>query len=236
MTKPRNLPRIACFHGGGSNSTIYEVQCAQLSRLLENEFELVYFDGPFLRTPGPGILPAFEDFAPFRSWFKTDGNETEQGDGSGYDFSGRDGVERVWRLMGEAGPGGDWVGVMGFSQGSRIAGGLLLDQQRRVAMGEELGGRPVLKFGVMCMGGGVPMVSEVGYKMGDASEMIEIPTLHVHGLKDNFLSLGRQQYAAYYSPKTKRLYEVDYHHAMPWVKHEVQGLADHIRQIYWDTE
>lgn len=162
MTK--SLPRIACFHGGGSKGAIYEVQCSQLAGLLKNDFQFVFFDGPFESGPGPGVLPAFRDYKPFRSWFKKDGSEIEQSDGSGYDISGRDGVERVWKLMEAAGPGGEWVGVMGFSQGTRITGGLLLDQQRRTAFGE-LGNTPKLKFGVLCMGAGAPMVSEIGHRM-----------------------------------------------------------------------
>lgn len=164
ITMTKSLPRIACFHGGGSKGAIYEVQCSQLAGLLKNDFQFVFFDGPFESGPGPGVLPAFRDYEPFRSWFKKDGSEIEQSDGSGYDISGRDGVERVWKLMEAAGPGGEWVGVMGFSQGTRITGGLLLDQQRRTAFGE-LGNTPKLKFGVLCMGAGAPMVSEIGHRM-----------------------------------------------------------------------
>ncbi|PIG86975.1 phospholipase/carboxylesterase [Aspergillus arachidicola] len=231
-----SLPRIACFHGGGSKGAIYEVQCSQLAGLLKNDFQFVFFDGPFESGPGPGVLPAFRDYKPFRSWFKKDGSEIEQSDGSGYDISGRDGVERVWKLMEAAGPGGEWVGVMGFSQGTRITGGLLLDQQRRTAFGE-LGNTPKLKFGVLCMGGGAPMVSEIGHQMADtgSTDLVNIPTLHVHGLKDMFLALGRQQHATYYESGTTKVYDVDYHHAMPWYKHEVQRLAELIRELYRES-
>ncbi|KAB8236638.1 uncharacterized protein BDW43DRAFT_298210 [Aspergillus alliaceus] len=233
---PSRLPRIACFHGGGSNASIYNVQCSQLAGLLKDDFEFVFFDGPFESGPGPGVLPAFREYKPYRSWFKQNGTEVELSDGSGYDISGRDGVERVWKLMEAAGPGGEWVGVMGFSQGTRITGGLLLDQQRRTASGET-GSHPKLKFGVCCMGGGAPMVSEIGHQMADtgSSEKIHIPTIHVHGLKDVFLALGQRQYATYYDSNTAKLYEVDYHHAMPWYRHEVQRLVELIRELYKET-
>ncbi|KAE8356296.1 serine hydrolase FSH [Aspergillus coremiiformis] len=230
-----NLPRIACFHGGGSNAAIYKVQCSQLAGLLKDDFELVFFDGPFETGPGPGILPAFHDYTPFRSWFKVGGTPVEQSDGSGYDIMGRDGVERVWNLM-EA-EGGEWVGVMGFSQGTRVAGGLLLDQQWRMAGEMGLGDRLPLRFGVCCMGAGAPMVSEIGHQIGDGSstERIRIPTVHVHGLKDMFLALGQHQYATFYDSKTARLFEADYHHAMPWYKHEVERLAELIREVYRES-
>lgn len=72
----------------------------------------------------------------------------------------------------EKGFGDDcWVGVMGFSQGTRVAGGVLLDQQRREKLKREnaaLARRAVgdgirVNFGVLCNGGGVPMDSEVGF-------------------------------------------------------------------------
>ncbi|KAF4212990.1 hypothetical protein CNMCM8980_009580 [Aspergillus fumigatiaffinis] len=229
-----NLPRIACFHGGGSAAAIYKVQCEQLGHLLKNDFQLVFFEGPFERSAGPGVLPVFADYAPFKSWFTQD-ERGERADGSGYDASGNDGVERVWRLMEDEGPGGEWVGAMGFSQGSRVAGGLLLDQQRRDALGIPKKTHIELVFGVLCNGAGSPMESDAAdyiTKPDESLKRVSLPTLHVHGLKDPFLMLGRQQLGEYYNPKTATLYEVDYHHAMPWARHEAQQLADHIRTIY----
>lgn len=154
MSRSR-LPRIACFHGGGSNKDIFEIQCTQLEILLKSDFEFVFFNGPFLRDAGPGILPAFDDYAPFYNWFKVgdDGSYTLL-DGSGYDESGRDGIMRVKALMKEK--GGEWVGLIGFSQGSRVVAGLLLDQQRCAEQGRAHESFN-LKFGLLCNGGKAPM-------------------------------------------------------------------------------
>ncbi|BCR92084.1 uncharacterized protein ACHE_70927A [Aspergillus chevalieri] len=226
------MPLIACFHGGGSNGEIYRQQCAQLERLLEPEFRLVFFDAPFERSPGPGVLPAFRDYGPFRSWFTQDDTGTEVSDGSGYDRIGRDGVERVLDLMERQGGAEDWVGAMGFSQGTRVVGGLLRDQQRREILGET--GRIRLAFGVFCMGGGAPMEAESGHRTNasDPFDSITLPTLHVHGLRDPFLHLGVQQTETYFNPQSRTVLEVDYHHAMPWVRSEVQQLASMIRSLY----
>lgn len=157
---PISRPRIACFHGGGSSSAIYEVQCDQLIRSLP-EFEFHFFDAPFLRDAGPGVLPAFDMdiYRPYRTWFLKQEDGTELEDGSGYGDPSDDGIERVWEMMRAKGKGGDWVGAMGFSQGTRVVGGLLLDQQRRKEAGLSFGKEMVLKFGVLCMGGAAPMVS-----------------------------------------------------------------------------
>lgn len=42
------LPKIACFHGGGSNASIHEIQCARIQSLLREKFELIFFDAPFV--------------------------------------------------------------------------------------------------------------------------------------------------------------------------------------------
>lgn len=263
------LPRIACFHGGGSNGKIFAVQCARLQDLLKDDFEFVYFDAPFECDAGPGVLPVFHDYQPFKRWFKADDNGDERSDGSGYDALGIDGVKRVWGLMNaDGGVGkGKWVGAMGFSQGTRVVGGLLLDQQQRRKTGH-----PTdidLKFGVLCMGGGAPMQTQSPPRMSNVSskfgpchplmplsltfvtatsnhvpgndskssveskiEPISIPTLHLHGLKDSNLNNGRRQIAAYYKPEETTLYEIDYHHAMPWVTAEIKQFAGLLKQIY----
>jgi len=65
---------------------------------------------------------------------------------------------------------------MGFSQGTRVVGGLLLEQMRLRQLGVpglgvefwDLG--ITFRFGVLCMGGGAPMLSEILYrKISEAS-------------------------------------------------------------------
>jgi hypothetical protein len=158
MTEPR---LIACFHGGGSNSQIMQVQCARLQKALHQlgEFEFVYFDAPFECNAGPGVLPFFKDCTPFRTWFKGDGTDAQKIHGSGYDDAETDGIERVWSLLRsrkDTVPS-DWAGVLGFSQGTRIVGGLLLDQQYRKA--SNMPNDFKLNFGILCMGGGAPIES-----------------------------------------------------------------------------
>lgn len=65
-----------------------------------------------------------------------------------------------------------------------------------------------------------------------SKERIRIPTLHVHGLRDQYLLYGREQYATYFDSSTAKLHEIDYHHAMPWKPAEVQQLAEQIRNLY----
>ncbi|KAF4624685.1 hypothetical protein G7Y89_g13483 [Cudoniella acicularis] len=230
-------PRIACFHGGGSSSAIYSIQCDQVLNLLK-EFEFVFFDAPFERDAGPGVLPAFADeiYRPYRTWFRNREDGTELNDGSGYAGPSDDGVERVWEMMKAKGKGGDWVGAMGFSQGTRVVGGLLLDQQRRKEAGLPLPKGMILKFGVLCMGGAAPMVSAMSRDGTGELDLISIPTFHLHGLKDHNLENGRKQLATYYDSKQTKLWEIDYHHAMPWFKEDVQGFVARFTEIAKDLK
>lgn len=232
------LPRIACFHGGGSTGPIYEMQCEQLISQLSSTFEFVFFNAPFYRDPGPGVLPFFvpEKWGPYRTWFTRDANDEERGDGRGKDGKGEGGVERVLRLISEAGEGGEWVGCMGFSQGTRVVGGLLLDQQRRKELGlPKAEGDIDFKFGVLCMGGAAPMVSDISY-MTEDDGVINTPTFHLHGTKDFQYDNGKKQMKTYYDSSKVTVLDIDYHHAMPWHRADLVKFADMMRQIYKDTK
>jgi hypothetical protein len=63
-------------------------------------------------------------------------------------------------------------------------------------------------------------------------DIIGIPTIHLHGLKDGNLENGRIQKGKHFDQSSAILYEIDYHHAMPWLQSEIDHLADLIRQVY----
>lgn len=162
--------RIACFHGGGSSAAIFKVQCDALQRSLSDLFEFVFFEGPFESAAGPGVLPTFaeEKYGPYKTWFSKDSQGVVRRlDGRRGDSDKEEnGIERVLRLIGEEGDGGEWVGCMGFSQGTRVVGGLLLEQMRLREMGVPglAGGKIRFKFGVLCNGGAQPMLAEYSYR------------------------------------------------------------------------
>lgn len=160
--------RIACFHGGGSTASIFRFQCEALQRSLSDILEFVFFDAPFESVAGPGVLPTFkyEKYGPYRTWFSRDSTGEMRRDGRGADPRGEGGLARVVRLMEAEGEGGEWVGCMGFSQGTRVVGGLLLEQMRLQDIGVPgfLDGKIQFKFGVLCNGGAEPMLAELSYR------------------------------------------------------------------------
>ena len=62
-------PRILCLHGGGVTGEIFRAQARSLIKYLPT-FRLVFADAPFYCAPGPGIVPVYEDWGPFRRWLR----------------------------------------------------------------------------------------------------------------------------------------------------------------------
>lgn len=245
MTNQKFLPRIAMFHGGGSTPRIFEMQCETLQQQLSSEFEFVYFGAPFESAPGKGVLPffTFEEWGPYLNWYVKDDNGEEYPDGTAGNYDDEEGIERVLRLMKECGPGGKWVGCLGFSQGTRLVGGLLKWQQLRRDKNIVVDENIDLQFGVLCMGAGQPMKNTVPENLlvwdqndpnqflSQKDELIRIPTLHLHGRKDFFFDQGKHQMKTYFDQNTVTALEIDYHHAMPWNKEDVALLVENIRKM-----
>jgi hypothetical protein len=72
--------------------------------------------------------------------------------------------------------------------------------------------------------------------LSGSPDLITIPTLHLHGTKDVNYANGKKQLATYYDQKTATLLEIDYHHAMPWVRADLIKLVAGIERIYEETE
>ena len=66
---------------------------------------------------------------------------------------------------------------------------------------------------------------------GAAINRITIQSVHVHGLKEAQLIPGRTMQQAFYDKTTTRLLEIDYHHAMPWHRKDVDDLAKLIMEV-----
>ncbi|KAI9664196.1 MAG: hypothetical protein M1831_002375 [Alyxoria varia] len=115
-----HLPRLLCLHGGGVSASIFRLQMRAVYPQLRHKFRLVYADGPWLCEAGPGILPVFEGAGPFRRWLRYLPNEHADVD----DDTAMEEVEYSLRSAMEEdsanGADGEWVGLVGFSQGATI--------------------------------------------------------------------------------------------------------------------
>ncbi|KAI0451016.1 serine hydrolase FSH [Xylaria acuta] len=132
-------PRILCLHGGGTNARIFRAQCRVLSRGLEPHFRLVYAEAPYASAPGPDVVAVYAGDGPFKRWLRWLPTHEALED----EAAVRD-IDRVTREAMDAddadGADGPWVGLLGFSQGAKLAVSLLFRQQQRALRRAE-GGR-----------------------------------------------------------------------------------------------
>jgi hypothetical protein len=123
-------PRILCLHGGGTNATILRRQARTLHRALSPYFRLVYADGPHACAPGPDVAAVYAAHAPFRRWLRWLRWHAPLGDAPAA-AAIRACVRSAMAADDAAGGRGPWVGLLGFSQGGKVAASVLFDAQER---------------------------------------------------------------------------------------------------------
>ena len=204
-----NLPRILCLHGGGTSATIFKIQTRRLIFVLRNHFKFVFVSAPFDSVPGPGVEPVFTDCGPFHRWLAPEGQPEYPAQ-----LKVRELLKQTIRD-----DGGDFVGVLGFSQGARMTAGLLADQ----AEGNNAG-MPNFDFGVLLCGGQPPMslnAAKTPYKAARSDEhgpifehrdfeLIDSPTVHVRGTQDPHFEKGKRL-AGFFSDKIELEYNMGHH-------------------------
>ncbi|KAF7563960.1 hypothetical protein G7046_g89 [Stylonectria norvegica] len=242
-----HLPRILCLHGGGVNADVFRVQCRAIIARLKEAFRLVFVNGPFLSAPHPSIVSVYGDHGPFRRWLRWQPDHPE--------IDGESAAEEIWYQCQEAmraDPGtGDWVGILGFSQGAKIAAGLLWTQQKVAERFGENESQTHFKFGVMMAGRGPLLMFDSRLDrprhVGDAGQLssefadwpeknngehvLAIPTLHVHGLRDPGLEEHRRLMETYCEAGSTRLVEWDGAHRLPIKMHDVEAVVTQILEL-----
>jgi predicted esterase len=239
-----DLPRVLCLHGGGVNGEVFQMQCRNLIVQLKEHFRLCFVDAPFICEPHPSIVTVYGDHGPFRRWLRW---RPEHGEIDDETASSQ--IEYQLKLAmeedDERGGTGPWVGLLGFSQGAKIAASLLFTQQKL----EETVGKGAswadFRFGVLLAGRapvvlldsrlapvpGVAAASELSTGFGswpdrgDTAQRIGLPTIHVHGLRDEGLQHHRRLLELYCEEGTTTLVEWDGEHRVPIKAHDVEAVA-----------
>lgn len=239
------LPRILCLHGGGTSAEIFEIQCRVIIRRLRTVFRLVFVDAPFKSRPHPAIVPYFGDEGDFFRWLRWNHDEP-------YDnYAEAKLLDCIQTAMKMDKGTGEWVGVMGFSQGAKMAASLIWSQEKLV------GDKGPWKFGVF-MAGRAPVVrldpegklpktrytaevDELSTGFDDwapnneGEHALKTPTLHVHGLQDPGLDFHRALLKDYCKPKTTRLVEWDGGHRLPIHAPDVDKVVSGILAMAYET-
>lgn len=243
------LPRILCLHGGGTNSHIFRMQCRVLENTLHSTFRLVYAEAPFLSDPGPDVTSVYRRHGPFKSWLRTTPGEGVHESGS----CAKHIHAAIIRAMGsdsQSGAIGDWVGVLGFSQGAKIAASIILTQQTmQEGAGDSMIMWPRFRFAVLMAGRG-PLIRfcpewendtlhGTPQLQGNESQLfldsddciVRIPTLHVHGLLDPGLKLHQALRDRYFTDEESSILEWEGDHRLPIKRKDVDAVVQKIRDL-----
>ena len=159
-----------------------------------------------------------------------------------------------------AGGTGEWVGLMGFSQGAKLSASLLLEQQARQAVakkeGKQVKAGPTClhninwRFGIL-LAGRAPLsnlnpdllrsealVSAANISEGfqfckdvDGEATLRCPTLHVHGMADPGLHLHRKLLDEYCEEGTATLVEWEGAHRIPLKSMDVDRVVGAIYDL-----
>lgn len=246
-----HLPRILCLHGGGTNAKIFRAQCRVLESKLRPTFRLCYADAPLPSQAGPDVTSVYKEFGPFRAWLRWRPDDAQNDPATIVE-----GIETSLRTAMTAddqkGAFGDWVGLLGFSQGAKICASLLSWEQRRGQGSMDHSWLPHFQFGVLLAGRG-PLVSLSPERdlipgfvsaacisvrspseycdIGGMERLLDIPTLHVHGRQDPGLDQHRRLLWECCEQESARLLEWDGHHRVPIKTKDVERLVEEIVAI-----
>ena len=254
------LPRLLCLHGGGTNAHIFHSQTRVLRAQLSPYFRLCFADAPFIcHSPGPDVTAVYQHLAPFRRWLRWLDVHPEVSAETAIVMI-EAAIERAMAEDDERGATGEWVGIVGFSQGAKVAGSLLLRQQQQrqqerigKARGRGRLERVTFRFAVL-MAGRAPLVSlqrhgagvvvpglqdagQTGmddvppWKRGWEAPMLQLPTIHVHGLRDPGLEGHRQLLKEYCEAYSASLVEWDGSHRVPIKKGDVVAIRNQILDV-----
>jgi len=217
------LPRIVCLHGGGTNARIFRAQCRGIRAQLADSFRLVFADAPFPSQAGPDVTQVFGDWGPFRAWLPLP--TAKAADVDKIDKC----IAAAMAADDRAGARGSWVGLLGFSQGARVAASLLLREQLHKQRLKSLGSG--YRFAVLLAGRGPLMDMSAGDdNIRLESELLQLPTIHVHGLRDLGIDMHRELLRCCLRSSAK-LVEWDGEHRVPITTKDVGAVVAEIRAV-----
>lgn len=211
---------ILCLHGFAQNGVVFSTKASGIRKMLKKAgYHTVFIDGPIELTPADLPFAASslgaDEKAPevkFRGWVYTQAEK----------FDIQPSLDAIKKAYQESRP---FVGIIGFSQGSGIAGAILSSFDEVVGDKKAL---DHLKFAILYSGFIFDNKSVQHYY----EKKITLPTLHVIGELDTLVSNERSQKLAdlcenatvmkhpggHYCPSTKDLLKAE----IAWVTSVVE--------------
>ncbi|KAH6608312.1 citrinin biosynthesis oxidoreductase [Trichoderma cornu-damae] len=250
------LPRILCLHGAGVNGQVFRIQCRAIIARLKDRFRFVFADAFLEAEAHETVIAVFGEFAPFYRWLSYKPEHLEMDSTTASQKISRQIAEAMERDEGT----GEWVGLLGFSQGGLISSSLLWAQDHiaeedkwplpevrfRFAVIIASPGPPVHidRSGTLPKPRHLPGAGEVINKFTDWPEegatdddnhLVTTPTLHVHGLQDPDIQNHRRLYNLYSKEGTAKLLEWDGGHRLPIKTEDVERVTNKMMELAQQT-
>jgi predicted esterase len=194
------------------------------------------------------VTSVYGTYGPFRSWLED--NSELDADATGSKI--HEALQRAIAADDGRGATGEWVGLLGFSQGAKICASLLFSQQMQMQI--EIGlpanhthatAGPAFRFAILMAGRGplVALRSGAGAEalralalgIVEREHLLRIPTIHVHGREDSGLELHRRMLHQYCDSRYRCVVEWDGEHRVPIKTKDVLLVAEAILAVIADT-
>jgi len=237
-----NMPRILCLHGGGTNARIFRAQCRVLEAMLKPYFRLCYAEAPFLSQAGPEVQAVYDNFGPFRAWLRWDpDNAVGETDGVSDEIIAA--IDLAVKQDDSSGASGEWVGILGFSQGAKVGASILKAQQLQMRNSRRQMQNPAwqtFQFGVL-LAGRSPLVEFSTTTIDTSSNRADlarlaIPTIHVHGMTDTNLHLHRKLLDEHCEKGSTSVVEWNGGHRVPVTTPVVSMVVDKMLSVFQHTD
>lgn len=200
---------------------------------------------------------------PFRRWLRWLPEHPEIGTESAV-MAIDEAVGRAMEEDDERGGRGKWAGLLGFSQGAKVVGSLMLREQMRRdrgLVGDEGSG---WKFAVLMAGSGPLVQLELGTRVKELSDAgalnvvedrealeeeevltefrrregltLRLPSVHVHGLSDPGLQRHRRLLWDWCEVGSARLVEWSGSHRVPIKRGDVESIVEKVLAVARETD
>lgn len=245
------LPRILCLPGGGLNAHIFKLQMRLFTACLAPHFRLVFVNAPFESEVHHAAKPVFDNMGPYTRWFRWEKHHPVVDKTAAVD----DIEDAMMSAMVNDAGSGEWVGLLGFSQGAAVAASILLENQVRRRTGSfawSFAGE-WWKFGIFIAGYARPASLSVDTegsgsftdpgsmlipppegskeRIESNGERLECPTFHVSGTRDPDVRWHWCLFKDYCAEGTARLYEFDDGHRVPFRTKDVEAVLEGILEV-----
>ncbi|KAB8227684.1 serine hydrolase FSH [Aspergillus alliaceus] len=216
---PETKPAIICLHGHGSSGEIFQAQSQNLTRVLSPHFRFLFLNSPITTAQaGVGVPLYYAHIKPYRRWHQ-DRNTIGLFDVTVEDVERerrvvRDSLKDVIERERRNGPGAGVVGVMGFSQGTRVATAVCLDPE----LGRDI------KFAIMICG--ICPSLPLSAAETQVSRPLDIVSVHVQGSGDPWLAKGTRLSKQYFNQRLATVVRFKGGHEIPVKTGDVQNIAE----------